>query len=103
MSGEIIERFPHTWTAGDTLPEIVLTLDEFDLTGYTVQLELRRPDESLLVKTASIFDPLQGKFKFEFVATDLQAGIGQLAQIKFSIAAEVERIEQLFLDVRGTV
>lgn len=92
---------PHTWTAGDTLPEIVMTLDDTDLTGYTVDLLLRRPDGSLLTKLATFIDAAQGKFKFSWASTDLQEGISQQASVKFIIGGDVEHTEHLRIDVQG--
>ena len=97
---EIITHIPHIYTEGDTLPEILMTFDEENLTGFTVELEIRRPDESLLVVPATFIDQPAGKFKFSFAAGELQAGLGQISAVVFKIGAEVQHTEPLFLDVR---
>lgn len=102
MSCEIIPTFPHVYTEDDTLPEIIMTLDEVDLTGFSVDLIIRRPDESELIKAATFIDATQGKFKFDFDAGDLQAGLGQLTAVRFTLGAEVEHADPFFIDVRGT-
>ena len=103
MSSEAIARFPHVWVANDTLPEIVLVFEGENLTGFTIELFVRRPDNTLLVKAAQFIDATQGKFKFVWVDGDLQVGLGQLAEIRFTLASNVEHTELLIIDVREAV
>lgn len=70
---------PLEFTAGDTLPDLkVVYRDEdnapIDITGYTLQLKLRRTDNTLLVKTANLTDPTQGVALFSWDPDDLIAG-----------------------------
>jgi hypothetical protein len=76
--------FPHTYTEGDELPELVGVLSGVDITSYTVRIRIERPVPSdPLVKDAVLVEPTQGKFKFAWVDTDLVEGLGQLSQIEF--------------------
>ncbi len=80
MSDEI-PIFPVTFTEGDRRPEINGTLCGVDLTGHTITLHVDRPT-TVLVKSATAVDLTQGQFKFEWSASDLVAGCGQLAEVQ---------------------
>jgi len=45
-----------------------------DITGYGVLLRIRKPDDTVLEKTATITDATNGQFKFTWSAADLAAG-----------------------------
>jgi hypothetical protein len=72
--------FPHEWTEGDQLPELIGVLEDIDLTNLTVTLDIERPTTTL-TKTAAILEAAQGKFKFSWDDTDLVAGVGQVATL----------------------
>ena len=75
-------KFPHCFTVGDVLPEIVVVYERADLTGYTIVLRLMRPDGIVIVKNAIMI--AIDKFSFKFLPTDLIAGIGQQSEIVFT-------------------
>lgn len=64
------------YTEGDRLPEWFGVIEDIDLTGYTVKLNISRPS-GVLTKTASLVDATNGQFKFSFDAGDLEDGVGQ--------------------------
>lgn len=68
------------FTEDDTLPEIGGELVGQDLTGWSIVLKIKRPDD-LLVKDATIDTPTSGQFRFPWMAGDLVAGNGQEAVI----------------------
>lgn len=83
-----LQDFPHVFTEGDRLPEIVGVLDGVDLSPYTIEFTLLRPDGSVVEKSSAtsgvvITDPPNGQFKVTWEATDLVEGSRQLAQIRF--------------------
>jgi len=81
-------KFPHIYSEGDQLPELLCVLKGVDLTNYTVTLRLDRPTPStVLVKVAQFVDAAQGMFKFVWDAGDLVAGIAQEATITFTDAS----------------
>jgi len=85
---ESCPRFPHVFSEGDQLPELLGVLKGVDLSNHTVTLRLDRPDPSgLLVKIGQMVDASQGMFKFVWDATDLVAGIAQEAAITFTDAS----------------
>ena len=82
------KAFPHTFTAGDRLPEIAGTLNGVDLTGYEVQFDLVQPDGTVIEKSTAtsgvVFtDAAAGQFKITWLATDLVVGRKQPAQVRF--------------------
>ena len=82
------KKYPHTFTAGDRLPEILGTLETVDLTGYTVEFDLVQPDGSVVQKSTAtsgvvITDAAAGQFKVTWLASDLVVGKNQEAQIRF--------------------
>lgn len=79
------QKFLHKYTEGDLRPDLVGTLP-YDLTGHTIELRIRRPDETLLTKTAEITDAYDadtglGTFVFEWEAGDLQVGLNQICRV----------------------
>lgn len=83
------QDFPHVFTEGDQLPEIVGTLASTDLTGYTIEFDLTRPDDTVVEKDSAgaggvvITDAPNGQFKITWDAADLVVGKKQTAQIRF--------------------
>lgn len=82
------KKYPHTFTAGDRLPEILGTLEGVDLTGYTVEFDLVQPDGTVVEKSTAtsgvqITDAAAGQFKVTWEATNLVVGKNQAAQIRF--------------------
>lgn len=73
--------FDVLYSDGDQLPTMAGVLKDFDLTGYTVKLDLARPGD-VLVKTAALVDAPNGLFQFTWEAADLQPGIGQVGLIR---------------------
>ncbi len=54
----------------DTLPSYDGELEGQDITGYTIKLNMRKPDGTSNTKTATFTDASKGQFTFDFVATD---------------------------------
>ncbi len=73
--------FPVQFTAGDTLPVIGGRWGS-DITGYTITLAIKRPDDSLLEIEAEITDAEDGLFLFPWAADDLQEGTGQQCVVR---------------------
>lgn len=83
-----MQDFPHVFTEGDRLPEIIGTLAGTDLTGYTVEFALLRPDNTVVEKSSAtsgvvITDAANGQFKVTWETTDLVVGRQQIAQVRF--------------------
>ena len=104
MTIEILTPFD-PWIAGAKNPEIIVTfsLDEGeDLTGSSVFLFLKRPDDTL-EKTLTVVELITGQhgvFKVDWAATDLIAGIGQFATFVFQDASgDRDLIDQFNIDV----
>lgn len=96
------KQYPHTFTAGDRLPEIYGTLEGVNLTDYTVEFDLERPDGSVVQKSTAtsgvvITDALLGEFKVTWDAGDLVVGLDQPAQVRFIDAAGLAQTSQDFL------
>lgn len=88
MTCDSCPKFPHVFSEGDQLPELLGVLKGVDLTNYTVTLRLDRPEPAgVLVKIAQMVDAAQGMFKFVWDSTDLVAGIAQEASITFTDAS----------------
>jgi len=88
MTCEACPKFPHIYSEGDQLPELLGVLKGVDITDLTVTLRLDRPEPAgLLTKTAQKVDATQGMFKFVWDAGDLVAGIAQEAAITFTDAS----------------
>lgn len=73
-------------TEGDLRPVLVGRLP-YDLAGHTIELRIKRPDGTVLDKTATITDPFDedegvGTFAFSWDADDLQVGLGQVCQVR---------------------
>lgn len=82
------KKYPHVFTAGDRLPEILGTLEGVDLTGYTVEFDLEQPDGTVVQKSTAtsgvvLTDAANGQFKITWLATDLVVGKNQQAQVRF--------------------
>jgi len=95
------QRYPHTFTAGDRLPEILGTLDGVDLTGYTVEFDLVQPDGTVVEKSTAtsgvvVTDAAAGQFKITWESTDLVVGKNQAAQIRFIDSASKPLTSQDF-------
>lgn len=78
-----IPTYPHVFTEGDRLPEIKAVLKDVDLTGYTVQLHLLQPDDTLVTRTAIPVALTDGSVKFDWAVGNLVAGSKQLCEIEF--------------------
>ena len=97
-------KFPFCWVEGDEFPEMVCTLQDQDLTGFSVTLHLRRKDGSVVIKTATPIDIAQGHFKFSWAVGDLVAGRNQEAEIQFVDGGGKPLTSKLFhIDVRGQI
>lgn len=82
------KRYPHVFTAGDRLPEILGTLEGVDLSGYTVEFDLVQPDGTVVEKSTAttgvqFVDAAAGTFKVTWDSTDLVVGKNQPAQVRF--------------------
>ena len=98
------EKIPYCWVEGDCFPEMFCTLEDQDLTGFTITLHLRRKDGSVLIKSATPVDLLQGHFKFSWVLGDLIVGRNQEGEIQFVDGGGKPLTSKLFLmDVRREI
>lgn len=82
------KKYPHVFTAGDRLPEILGELVGVDLTGYTIEFDLVQPDGTVVEKSTAttgvtVVDAAAGQFKITWDATDLVVGKNQEAQVRF--------------------
>lgn len=87
MSGlDALAKFPHVFTAGDQLPEITGTLQDTDITNYTITLYLDRDGsgDDVINITHTAVDAVNGKFKFSWTTTDLICGKNQIATIRIT-------------------
>ena len=97
-------KFPFCWVENDEFPELVCTLQDQDLTGFTVTLHLLRKDKSVLIQSAPPLDIVQGQFKFSWAPGDLVAGTNQEAEIQFVDGGGKPLTSKLFLmDVRKEI
>lgn len=88
MTCDSCPTFPHIFSEGDQLPELLGVLKGVDITNLTVTLRMDRPaPDAVLVKTAQKVDAAQGMFKFVWDPTDLVAGIAQEVTITFTDAS----------------
>lgn len=83
-----IYTFPHTYTEGDTLPEVAGTFTGLDLTGYTLEFDLVKPDGTVVQKSTAtsgmtITDAAAGQFAIDWQETDLVTGKNQIGQVRF--------------------
>lgn len=94
-----------TYTEGDTLPIFTRTYEGGeDITGWTITLQMRREDETLLTKTATITDGVAGEYQFTFAAADLIEGERQPAEIVLDDGAGgIQTQSNLFFTVRANV
>lgn len=92
-----------TYTVGDLSPDLAGTLN-YSIAGHTLTLAIKRPDASLLVKTAVIdsdgSDGENAVFRFVWQAGELQAGLRQICQF-FDTDASARRLSspKFFLNV----
>ena len=82
------KKYPHTFTEGDRLPEILGTLEGVDLSGHTVEFDLEQPDGTVVQKSTAtsgvvLTDAANGQFKITWESTDLVVGKSQAAQVRF--------------------
>lgn len=102
-----VYRYPHTFTAGDRLPEIAGTLRDVsenpvDLTGYTVEFDLAQPNGTVVQKSTAtsgvtLTDAANGQFAISWIATDLVVGRDQPAQVRFIDTGGLPQTSQDFL------
>lgn len=101
-----IPKLPTEFVAGDQRPDLCMVLQGTNLTNHTVELRIRRPDESVLVKAAIevSYEDKQSSFKFVWDADDLQAGCDQPCEVKFTDSGGKPLTSRKFLiDVRAPV
>lgn len=97
-------KFPFCWVEGDQFPEMVCTMQDRNLVGFTVTLHLLRKDKSVVIIPATPIDLTQGHFKFSWGPTDLIAGFNQEAEIQFIDVSGKPLTSRLFLmDVRKDI
>jgi len=82
------QKYPHVFTEGDRLPEIIGTLSGVDLTGYTIEFDLAQPGGAVVEKSTAtsgvvVVNAADGVFKITWESTDLVTGKGQGAQVRF--------------------
>lgn len=97
-------RLPFKYTEGDTLPSLSFTLVDEDITGWTIEGLLDRPDDnSTITKTAVIVDGPQGVFRFDWASTDLVAGCNQVFSVRFTdLGGDVQTMStRLLIDVEA--
>lgn len=94
-----------TYTEGDTLPKLQRTYTGTEsggnITGWTITLHLKRPDGTILTKTAAITDGPGGAYEFTWAAGDLQAGKMQEAEVQFDTGSGVFTEADLFFTIRS--
>lgn len=96
-----LARVPHTYTVGDTLPELVATeTDGVDLTGFDIELQVSLPDDTLLTVVAIPVDLANGQYKFKFGPTDLVAGELQSRIQKVSPGGDQTTSDPFIIPVR---
>jgi len=99
-----LPKFPVCFVENDEKPALVATLVGQDLTGYTITLHVLRPDGTVLIKSATPIDLVQGHFQFVWIAGDLQAGFNQEVEIQFVDLSSKPLTSGLFLiDVRKEI
>lgn len=83
-----VDTFPHTYTEGDTRPKITGELAFTDISAYTVEFKLEKPDDTFVEKSTAgaspevtITDGPNGQFEIEWSASDLVVGLEQIAQV----------------------
>jgi hypothetical protein len=93
------------FTVGDSLPILKCNWGEgdVDITGWTIVANIRKPDASLLTKTATITDGGEGDFEFQFATSDLVAGWQPMQIVFTDTSADVFTIGHMVLSVQGTV
>ncbi len=106
MSCEAYQTHPYVWTEGDERPGLTFRHKDapgaagnpIDITGWTVQLRLERPDDTVLVKAAPVTDGPNGLAATgAWVTTDLQAGLGQQAKVELRDTSNELRTTIFFL------
>lgn len=91
--------FEVLYSEGDRLPDVGGTLKNFDLTGFTIRMNLQRPSD-VLEKDAIITDAANGIFEFDWLTTDLVKGFGQLAVIRIiDPSGESQTLARFQLDI----
>lgn len=85
-----IQMFPRAWHEGDTVPDLAGFVEDLDLTGYTVTGTFKRPDDTQLVKVATL--DLPNTFVFNWAAGDLIEGITVLTVTFTTPASAVETV-----------
>lgn len=98
-----IENLPHTYRVGDTLPRLGFAIP-WDITGWTVQLVIYRPDDTL-TKTGVITDPYNddsfGVGHFTWSDTDLVAGWRQKCVLQLTDpSGNLMSVGECFLNVK---
>ena len=83
MATAVDNRFK--FVENDTAEALEVEFQGVDITGYTITLHIGYPD-CALVKTAVLIDPVNGKFRFDFVFGDLRRG---------SFAVEIRVVDTL--------
>ena len=61
-----------TYVENDTLPALECTYTGIDITGFTITLHISY--ETPLVVDATLTEPVDGLFKFNFIVGDLRKG-----------------------------
>ncbi|MHA2248276.1 MAG: BppU family phage baseplate upper protein [Candidatus Hodarchaeales archaeon] len=93
----------HEFVVGDTGPAIACTYTDsagaaIDVTGWTIKLHIKRPStHTVLTITATLSDPSNGIFQFDWSAGDMIAGQGQQAEIEFTNLTPITFTSPLFL------
>lgn len=72
--------FPHRYTEGDQNPPLIFVFKQetINLSSKTITVVLERPND-VLEKTLTVMDEQRALLSWD--ATDLQAGIGQIATL----------------------
>jgi len=107
MAGSL-QKHPHVFAEGDQLPELDGSLASTDLTTFTIEFTLDRPDGSTILKSTATsgvtflaFSGGNSTFKITWLPTDLQAGYGQEAQLRFiDSSGKAQTVKNFLLDVK---
>jgi len=92
---EELQLYPRSWHSGDTLPVLAGVFD-YDITGYVIEGEFTRPDDTVVTKTAALSVPYI--FVFNWDDTDLIEGT-TILNIKVHNGPNVETIGPIGIKV----
>lgn len=98
-----IEYYPREYYEGDTNPSIVMAWKK-DLSSYTLEMRLKRPDDSVIVKPAIVITNTDdySQQKWDWEPSDLIQGRSHAIIRLVDGAGEKVDIGQFYIKVLGT-